>query len=291
MYNTHASLSSSQSYSVKALPDNQANVTVVNNPAYLIDARPVSSGSGFYSDGAQTASKHRATVTHTGRLRFGIRDADGNAAAITTDAICIPTQRHMLLGTNLRASREVRFDMVDWNMTCKMRDVTIPVSFDAQTNYHFNVTINPPWPDALFQRPPGANEETTSPSNNNADPPHFSSTSLPTHDPRPAVSVPDLVPPSSPITFSEYFGGVGHATYAWASMPFSPVSYFDSSIKKAFAYSDSNPDVPQWSDIESLRNGTSGFLATDSNTDVVIAGAPCADHTHLNSFRRQVGVV
>ena len=41
VYNTHASTSSSKSYSVKALPDNQANVTVVNNPAYLIDARPV----------------------------------------------------------------------------------------------------------------------------------------------------------------------------------------------------------------------------------------------------------
>ena len=279
VYDTHIPYTTSNTYKVTALPDNQANVTVVNRPEYLIDARPVTKGSGFYADGAQTASKHRAKVTHTGRLRFGIRDAAGNTAAVTTDAICIPTQRHMLLGTNLKSSSPVRFDTVNWNMTCSMHDVTIPVAFDSQRNYHFEVVINPQWPDTRTQ--PLATVSAYNTPSSNASAQHASES--PTKSPK--FDVPDLVSPSSSITFSEYFGGVGHATYAWKSMNFAPVTYFDSSLKKAFAYSDAYPHVPQWSDIASLTNGTSDFLDADKISDVVIAGAPCADHTHLNSYR------
>ena len=124
----------------------------------------------------------------------------------------------MLLGTNLKSSSPVRFDTVNWNMTCSMHDVTIPVAFDSQRNYHFEVVINPPWPDTRTQPLATVSADNTPSSNASAQ--HASES--PTKSPK--FDVPDLVSPSSSITFSEYFGGVGHATYAWKSMNFTPVT-------------------------------------------------------------------
>ena len=77
----------------KSFPDNQANCTVVNDPSYLIDPKPLRMT-------ASTASASPAIATHYGRIRLGIRDDKGRTAAATTTAVCIPTQTKLLVGTN-----------------------------------------------------------------------------------------------------------------------------------------------------------------------------------------------
>ena len=54
-----------------------------------------------------------------------------------------------------------------------------------------------------------------------------------------------IIPHNQPITFSDWFGGVGHASYAWSALNYTPDTYFDSSSQSAFAYFDANPGVSQ----------------------------------------------
>jgi hypothetical protein len=105
----------------RAFPDNQANCTVVNDPSYLIDPKPLRMI-------ASTASASPAVATHYRRIRPGIRDDKGRTAAATTAAVCIPTQPKLPVGTNAM-EQNVHFNTLRGAMQCCIGGVSVPVPF------------------------------------------------------------------------------------------------------------------------------------------------------------------
>ena len=128
---------------VVAYHDNASNVTVMSTTRHMTDVRPVHVS-------ATTASSSPAVATHTGKVRWGFQDKHGRKVAVTTNALCIPSQPDFLFGTNTKTDG-VKFDTVDWDMTCSLHGVSVPVTFDGR--YRFNIVLNPPWPDIPADAP------------------------------------------------------------------------------------------------------------------------------------------
>ena len=293
---------------VKAFPDSASNDTVMNHTRSMFDVRPVNTTT-------TTASASNAVATHIGKIRWGIQDAQGRKAATTTDALCIPSQPDFLFGTNCKHDN-VCFDTVDWNMTCKVHDVRVQVDFH-RSRYSFDIVINPPWPDtspntvAINTTPVASSTPLPSlhtrthdavdvfidvpdmPLDDHSDHRNRGHTDVFCDMPgmvvtgRPRVPChPTLVPMhTGDIRIAEIFAGSGHTSHALHNRGFAPVVYCDVDNQAAEAYADSFPRVPQFRDIRELASARPDIIDAFKSADVVVAGAPCSDHSSLNSRR------
>ena len=97
---------------------------------------------------------------------------------------------------------------------------------------------------------------------------------------------PTLVPMhTGDIRIAEIFAGSGHTSHALHNRGFAPVVYCDVDNQAAEAYADSFPRVPQFRDIRELASARPDIIDAFKSADVVVAGAPCSDHSSLNSRR------
>ena len=293
-------------YCVQGYPDTQATCMVVNSTKFFLPGYIES------NQQASTASATNAKATHSGYVRWGIRnETTGATAATVSRALCIPTMPDCILGTSTQLEN-VKFDTKDNVMTCDISGTMAPVNFDRR--YNLPIVVNPPWantpsdnsttcvvdkfdtlenikPTVVEWVPPEAVNvvEWTPPAKVMTTPTETGTTkhNVVTWTVPPLLKCHSTSEPvvPKPLTVTELCGGVGHTTHAWKPLNFTTLAYADNSRVAAEAFHNEFPDVQQFKDIRAILSKPSQYLNVAGKSDVVVVGAPCADHTHLNQRR------
>jgi hypothetical protein len=261
-----------------ALPDTQADVCVVPDTSFLDE---------ILRDGplpVKTVSGEFTYATAMGTIRVGIKDSHGNHAVVKdVIAYVIPTQKVPSLGVNTR--KQGMFFNYNFGVgSCHVHEVSVPMSCGKRDeclvifNPSFSVSSNTEDSvQSIDLQPPHSDEADHSET-------HMAYT--PTPDEQDLdLDVTSPVSFANQVTTVEYFGGIGSGARNMTGAV--PLAYFDNDSALSDMFASTHPKATVYGDLNSLTNKHSDFIEHTYDADVVYVGAPCNDHSVMNTQRHE----